>query len=320
MQLTQGNIDFLFYGLQQRFGGAFTRVKPLWPAFATQTTSSTRQEVYAWLDRMPKMREWLGERQLLNLSSRSYVLPNKDYEATLELDRNVILDDQFGIYNGRADMLGMQAAMWPDDLMTAALQNGDSTAALCYDGQPFFSANHPTDPDNPASAVQSNLYTTAGSGATPLTAANFNLVRSKLIAWQGTDARPIGVVPDLLIVPPALEVTARQILQATFIAPTAAVGQNAANTVQGNVLTGMADILVNPRLAGQDTTWYLADTKTIGAVVRPLIFQQRQAPVFVQKTSPTDENLFRAKKLLWGVDSRGNAGYTLPFLMVKCGP
>ena len=320
MELTQGNIDFLFYGLQNRVQQGLMSQQVFWQRFASLVPSSTRQEVYAWLDRMPLMREWLGARQVLNLSSRAYVLPNKDYEATLELDRNVILDDQYGIYGPRAQMLGMSAALWPDQITIAALQNGDTTAATCYDGQPFFSANHPIDPDNAASAVQSNLFTAAGSGATLLTSQNFNTVRANMIAWKGANGFPVYTVPDLVIVPPALEVTGRQIVKAAFTAPANATGQNAAAAQQTNVLQGMADVLVLPKLAGQDTTWYLADTMTIGAVIKGIVFQQRQAPVFVQKATPTDDNYFNKKKMLWGIDSRGNAGYTLPFLMAKCGP
>jgi len=321
MELTQGNIDFLFYGYQAIVQQALLATKIFWDQIASQTTSSTRQEVYAWIDRMPLMREWLGERQVLNLSSRAYVLPNKDYEATLELDRNVINDDQYGIYNTRAAMLGMSAALWPDNLVITALQNGDATSSTCYDGQPFYSASHPQDPDNSASATQSNLFTTAGSGATLLTSANFATVRAAMLAWKGANGFPVNTIPDTLYVPPALDVTARQIVKAAFTAPANAVGQNAASVMQSNVLADIPfRVVMVPKLAGQDTTWYMADTMTIGAIVKGIIFQMRQAPTFVQKTNPTDDNVFKTKKFLWGVDSRGNAGYTLPFLIAKCGP
>lgn len=320
MDLTQGNLDFLFYGLQTRFQQAMLATKLYWDQIASPTTSATRQEVYGWLDRMPLMREWLGERQVLNLSTRAYVLANKDYEATIELDRDVILDDQYGVYGYKAAMLGMSAALWPDQLVIAALQNGDATTSLCYDGQPYFSANHPQDPDNSASAVQSNLFTTAGSGATLLTSANFATVRANMMAWKGANGFPINVMPDTIYVPPALDVTARQIVTSAFTAPAAAVGQNAASVQQSNVLQNMCRVVTVPKLAGQDTTWYMADTMTIGAIIKGIIFQQRQSPTFVQKTAPTDDNVFKTRKFLWGVDSRGNAGYTLPFLITKCGP
>ncbi len=319
MELIQSNIDFLWYGFNNIIQQALLKTVTYWAQVASQTTSSTRQEVHAWIDRLPLMREWLGERQILNLQTRAYTLINKDYEATVEIDRNPLLDDQFGIFNARAQALGMSGALWPDQLVLTALQNGDTTAATCYDGQPYFNASHPLDPDNPASATQSNLFTTAGSGARLLTSANFAFVRASMMAWKGANNFPVNTMPDTIYVPPLLDVTARQIVQAAFTAPAVATGQNAAAVMQSNVLQGMCRVITIPKLAGDDTTWYMADTATLGAIVRGLIFQIRQPVTVVQKTSPTDDNVFRTRKFLWGIDARGNAGYTLPFLIAKCG-
>src|SRR5712671_2864834 len=102
MELIQSNIDFLWYGFNNLVQQALMSTVTYWATIASQTTSSTRQEVHAWIDRLPLMREWLGERQILNLQTRAYTLINKDYEATVEIDRNPLLDDQFGIFNARA--------------------------------------------------------------------------------------------------------------------------------------------------------------------------------------------------------------------------
>jgi phage major head subunit gpT-like protein len=319
MELIQSNIDFLWYGFNNIVQQALMSTVTYWATIASQTTSSTRQEVHAWIDRLPLMREWLGERQILNLQTRAYTLINKDYEATVEIDRNPLLDDQFGIFNARAQALGMSGALWPDQLVINALQNGDATAAVCYDGQPFFNASHPQDPDNPSSPTQSNLFNTAGSGARLLTSANFAFVRASMMAWKGANGFPVNTMPDTVYVPPLLDVTARQIVLAAFTAPAAATGQNAAAAQQTNVLQGMAQVVTIPKLAGDDTTWYTGDTKTLGAIVRGIIFQVRQPVQVVQKTAPTDDNVFKTRKFLWGIDARGNAGYTLPFLMAKCG-
>jgi phage major head subunit gpT-like protein len=319
MELIQSNIDFLWFGFNNIVQQALMSTVTYWATIASQTTSSTRQEVHAWIDRLPLMREWLGERQILNLQTRAYTLINKDYEATVEIDRNPLLDDQFGIFNARAQALGMSGALWPDQLVIAALQNGDTTAATCYDGQPYFNASHPQDPDNAASPVQSNLFTTAGSGARLLTSANFAFVRASMMAWKGANAFPVNTMPDTIYVPPLLDVTARQIVQSAFTSTAVAVGQNAAAAPSSNVLQGMAQVVTIPKLAGDDTTWYMADTKTLGAIVRGIIFQVRQPVQIVQKTSPTDDNVFKTRKFLWGIDARGNAGYTLPFLMAKAG-
>ena len=89
---------------------------------------------------------------------------------------------------------------------------------------------------------------------------------------------------------------------------------NAASAVQGNPLVGMADNFAHPYLAGQDTTWYL---NAVGMPVKPFVFQLRKAPQFAYLNNPTDLNLFMRKKFIYGVDSRGNAGYGLWFLSAK---
>lgn len=57
---------------------------------------------------------------------------------------------------------------------------------------------------------------------------------------------------------------------------------------------------------GGTAYWYVLDTSR---VIKPLIFQDRKKPQFVAKDSVTDDNVFTANKLVYGVDSRNNAGY-----------
>jgi len=91
----------------------------------------------------------------------------------------------------------------------------------------------------------------------------------------------------------ALEAAARDILVADFVNGTK-------NTMQGT-----AEIHVEPNLK-TDTEWHLLCTKR---PIKPLIFQQRKKAKFVSKTSETDDNVFMSKKFIYGVDSRGNAGF-----------
>ena len=117
-------------------------------------------------------------------------------------------------------------------------------------------------------------------------------------AFYATDhavgkGRSLGLVPDLLVVPPALEAAARDILVADFVNGTK-------NTMQGT-----AEIHVEPRLK-TDSEWHLLCTKR---PIKPLIYQQRKKAKFVSKTAETDDNVFMSKTFVYGVDSRGNAGF-----------
>jgi len=243
---------------------------------------------------------------LNNVSAAGYSLVNDDYELTQEIDRNDILDDQLGVYAPLIKMMGDQSARWPDDLMTALIQGG--TSNLAFDGQAFFSASHPV--GDAAGSTYSNL----NASGFPLNAANYATARQAMMAIKGEDGKPLLIQPSLLVVPPQLEFTARQILNADFIAPGVAVGMNAASQMQSNVLKGSADLLVLPDLASESDAWYLLDTTK---PIMPFIFQLRKPPTFAALTDPTLENVFMRKKFVYGVDARGAAGYSLPFLAYR---
>jgi hypothetical protein len=65
----------------------------------------------------------------------------KDWEATIEVDRNDIEDDQLGFYNPIVAALAEEARKHPEKLISDLMIGGFSTA--CYDGQNFFSTAHP---------------------------------------------------------------------------------------------------------------------------------------------------------------------------------
>lgn len=320
MNLTPQAIQFLFQGVKNDFDATLNTAPIFWPAYADMKNSTRSGEAYYFTDLVPRMRLWLGDRIAQNISARAYLLQNLDFELTLEIDRNRINDDAVGVFSGLGKKIAIQGARWPDQIMVAALQTGDTTAVSCYDGLPYFSTGHLQNPDDPTSGTQSNLYTSAGSGATPLSSVNYLTVRGNARGWKGANGQPIGIMPDLLQVPPLLEVHAKQINNAAFTAPLLATGQNSAAAQQSNVLMGMSDVWVNPYLAGQDTTWYLHDTKGIGSMLKGFIFQQRQPPTYVMRVSPTDPAVFDRRVYLHGIDARGNAGVSFPFLAVKCGP
>lgn len=313
MELTNPNVDLVFQGFQVRYQGAYTKAITYYDKFADPMPSSARDERYAWLDRMPQLTEWLNSRVVQNISMRAYVLANRDWELTLEVDRNAIMDDQYGVFNPMVDLMGTSAKMWADQRLVDVLQNGHTAGALyqCHDGQPFYSASHPIQIDNPASAVQQNYWSTGQA----LAAAAFNTVRATMVAYQGADLMPLVIMPDLLHIPSQLEAAARQILNTSFIAPATALGMNSGGVVQNNPLMGMANILVEPLLNNQAAVWYLHQTS--GGVVKPFIFQTRQAPVWVYKNRPDDDAVFLRKKFLFGLDVRGAAGVSLYFYSAK---
>lgn len=156
MIINAANLSTLQTGFKTAFNIGFTSGAPLWPKIATLVPSTTGTEEYGWLGQWPRLREWIGDRQVQNLSTYSYVIKNKDFEVTVSVPRNAIEDDQFGVYTPLMTEMGSSAATHPDELIFGLLAAGFSTA--CYDGQYFFDSDHPVG-DTTVSNVQ------AGSGS-----------------------------------------------------------------------------------------------------------------------------------------------------------
>lgn len=280
MIINPQNLRGIYTAFNTLFTQAFDGQKPTYEKIATVVPSTTESETYAWLGDIPGMREWVGDREIQNLTGSDYTIKNKDFELTVGVDRNAIEDDKIGLYKPSIQMLGESAAMHPDELVYELLASGFT--ALCYDGKAFFAADHVVGEN----AVSNKL-------TDKLTPEAYKTARAMMMNFKNSKDRSLGLVPDLLVVPPALEAAARDILVADFVNGTK-------NTMQGT-----ADIHVEPRLKS-DSAWFLLCTKR---PIKPLIYQQRKKAKFVSKTAETDDNVFMSKKFLYGADSRGNAGF-----------
>ena len=271
----------IYVAFNTLFNKALTEVDPLYKQIATITPSTTEAETYAWLGDIPGMREWVGDREIQNLTASDYTIKNKDFELTIGVDRNAIEDDKIGIYNPSIEMLAQSAAMHPDELVFALLASG--FVEKCYDGKPFFSDGHVV-----------GKKTFSNKGTAQLSLESYIAARVSMMSLTNSKGRALNIVPDLLVVSPALEAKAREILVADYIGGTR-------NTMQGT-----AKPLVVPQLAGKDKAWFLMSTHR---PVKPLIYQERKKAKFVSKTAETDDNVFMKKKFLYGADSRGNVGF-----------
>ena len=306
--LTPAILQAFFNQLETRFQAAYARRTSYWKMFAELCPSSTETNIYSWLAELPDMREWVGEKKALNLKARAYAILNKNFENTLVIDRNKLADDQAGVYSRYPELQADVADRWPELLVSQALING--TTAIGYDGVAFFSASHPVDVDNSAYGTYPNLYT-----STPLTQANYAALKADMRSRRGESGIALQVKPTVLMVGPTNEQAGKQIVQAENIAQV--FGSNTAAAAPTNVFKGDTTLIVNERLI-DDTSgaWYLFSTDRI----KPLVFQEREAPHLIPLTDPTNPLVFNQRKYAWSLESRGNAGYSLPFLASKATP
>ena len=144
MIVTEAAVAALQVGYKDNYQTAYTatRAETAFMRIATVIPSNSKSQTYGWLGKFPKMREWIGPREFKNMQSTSYTLENKDFEGTVTVDRNDIEDDNLGHLSPLFQEMGMSAAQHPDELTFNLLANGRTE--LCFDGQPFFDADHPS--------------------------------------------------------------------------------------------------------------------------------------------------------------------------------
>ena len=315
MDINQANLDILFRNAQIQFQSVLDQTPTWYQNVSTQFTSKTALETYAWMDRIPRVREWLGSRVVNSVVTQQRTVTNRLFEDTVALDRINVEDDQFGVFNYTTQMLAGECAKWPDSLVAQWFRDAASSTTaqgapnLGYDGLPFFSASHPIQAgaDGNNNTVQSNLYLSK-----PLTWDNYVTVYQGMTSLLGADGLPLMVQPNLLVVPPALYSIAKLIVEADLVPSTTATTTGTAGQApMTNVMKGSAQVLVVPQLADKPNNWWLLDTTK---VVRPILWQLRKAPIFVPRTSPTDPAVFDKHEFLYGAEMRGAVSDTLWFL------
>jgi phage major head subunit gpT-like protein len=156
MIINTSNLATLFQSYNAAFKKGLKLGETEWQSIATLVPSSSESNLYAFLGQFPKLRKWIGDRIIKSMATHDYSVKNEDFESTVGVSRNKIDDDQYGVFSTLFEEMGYAAKVHPDEIIFALLLLGESE--LCYDGQPFFDANHPV-----KGGVASN-YDSSGGG------------------------------------------------------------------------------------------------------------------------------------------------------------
>lgn len=264
-----------------------------------QIPSTAKKEDYGWLGQVPELSEWTDERKLKGILDYDYSISNKDYEGTIQVDRNTIEDDQINSVKPRINDLAVRAKQHPRKLFLDALVAGSS--ALCYDGQAFFSASH----SEGMSGTLSNIVT--GGGVTEaLIGADLDTAIVRMSTFKDDQGAPFAEDiqdSDLMIIAPT---ALKPVMERLFTR--AMDGAGATNTYQGRV----SKRVYSSRLTDAND-WYLLN---VGQPMKPFIQQNRQAPRFGALEGSSDRG-FMSKRYVYGVDYRVGFGYGLWQLAIK---
>lgn len=285
-------------GLRAAFMKAFdnaenpTEVMP----YIMETQSDGPDEEYGWLGQSPQLVEWKDERKLKALRDFDYTIPNKDYEATLQVDRNALKDDRMGAVQVRIDDLARKARVHSRKLFFETIEAGE--VELCYDGQPFFSNSH----EEGESGVQSNIYTGTGTSLAQIKA-DIDGAEAEMLSFKDDTGEPYneGEVQIGIVCHPKLKRKFEELNTLTQI-------NNSDNGMRGRI----SSIVYSSRLSDEND-WFIAD---ISSGMKPVIKQDRQAPEFNSLEGDSD-NGFMRKQYLYGIDYRVGFGYGLWQKMIK---
>jgi len=237
----------------------------------------------------PVVRQWTDERIPKGLSEYSYSIKNLKWETSIRVDAEVLEDEQYGQVKMRVAQMPQAVARHQNKLVFNLLTNGATN--LCYDGSNFFDTTH----SEGASGVQVNKYV-----GTPLTATNYAMARAAQMLFKDDTGELVGSKATVLVVPAALEATARLILNADFVV------NDTVAAPQSNIWKDSCNLLVVPWLTSA-TAWFLLD---LNDYIKPIIFQNRIPVTFKALDGSSDsDSAFMRDAFLYGVRARYNVGY-----------
>ncbi len=281
MIVNQANLHGLSVSYSTAYNKSFDTTQSNYQKVATVVPSATGEQDYKWLGQIPRMKEWIGEREIQSIAAYDYSVKNKAFEMTISVPRDDIEDDKYGVYTPLFANMGEAAALHPDELIFGAMMDGFKEK--CYDGKTFYATDH-----------EMGGKTYSNKGTDRLSMVSYETARASIMSIRGDKGKSLKLVPDLLVVSPSNEKMARLILEADQIDGTT------------NVLKGTAKILVEPELAEHPEYWFLLCTNRF---LKPFIYQLRKKIKFTSMTKETDENVFMNNEFLYGADGRSNAGY-----------
>ena len=302
MNITASNLDALFKTFQTKFSDAQRQAQgraypnEILPEDISMIfTAAGSATQHSWLEQLHGIHEWVGSRVIQNAKLGKLTVINRDFENTISISRNAVEDDQYGVYAPLIGMMGADAEkLWKKLCLESLLGNGEWA-----DGNPFFCSGRVM-----GKSTFTNAVTTA------LSKAAVEAAIAAMRSWTLYGGEPGEVRPDVLLVGPELESTAKLICEADLVAD--------GGTTVSNVSPAKAlKVRVSEKLIGHHAgEWYVCGDKN---GVKPVGIQKRKLPVLTRKDRDEDDNVFDTNNFLYGVHARGEGFLTLPFLAYKGG-
>jgi hypothetical protein len=174
-----------------------------------------------------------GEYKAGTLQEAQHTWKLATYARKVTVTRQAIINDDLSALERVPEMLGRGFRRLESNLIWELI-TGDAITSV--DGLALFKAAH------------------ANSSAQTITTSGFNAARKAMRKQTDIAGNTINLTPSYMMVPTDLEATALQFLFPTGFAPAERTGGDGPVTAQ----TAGVQLIVEPRLDGSATTWYLA--------------------------------------------------------------
>ena len=238
------------------------------PAYATamnseifKVTDTTHGAYIGTIHKGPGLFSKIGE--VANVPSYIAKVGNKwtvtisDFAEGIEISKNLFDDDLHSEWQSQVSELALMARR-TQDYNAFKIFRGAFTTTLAADAAALIGA-HTT---SSGVAINNEIVTADVSGATTtaLTTASFNVAMKRLAETKSQAGVPLQCVGDVLLVPPALYITARQVIGSALVAEN---GNNAINPFNSDygVKVYQSVWLGTAVDDGSNTAWFLMDSK-----------------------------------------------------------
>lgn len=185
---------------------------------------------------------------------------HKKYSKGVQIERELVDDEQYGEIRRRVRKLSNTTYYTRQVQGVGVFNNAFNGVYVGADGKPLCNTAHPASPNS--STTQGNMGTDA------LTAQNVEKARTSMLGWKDDKGNLIDVMPDTIIVPPALRKAALVISDSDKEPDT--------NHNNVNVWKGSLNVIEVPFLTNAKA-WFLVDSRRMGD---DLVWYDRRKPDF----------------------------------------
>jgi len=294
MDINRESLEVLFQEFLVKYTDAFNGAAEttLIDSIAMIQESAGHSTKQAWLNQIPKMREWVGDRIVKNFESNSFDVINRLFEATIEIDRVDMEDDLHRLYLPLATAMGKNARVHPDELAFDAM-----VADVNWGGdlQKFYSTTRKFGTNDIVNKTDAGL-----------SEAEVEVAFERMSSYVGHGDEPLGVVPFALVHGPTNRTLAFDILQNDL-----RVSGNAA--IRNRNLNLVTPVQSNRFVGANKDRWFILGES---AGIRGVVYQNRMEAEFQsQKMDIDSEHAFDFDSFEMGTRARGEAFLALPQLV-----